>query len=159
MAVHSAKPCAGVAATLGTTPVGRSVCFVCTSHRQLSGQHRGIDTRHNSYNYAQALHSTDFALFRTTYRIRCTVFAFSAATLHPPVVRAPYIDYQAAQTRDHNIMGGYISKFSGLIWAKKETRILILGLVRAVKTAKVCSGGNADDKCRTTQARRHYCTG
>lgn len=27
-------------------------------------------------------------------------------------------------------MGGYISKFSGLIWAKKETRILILGLVR-----------------------------
>jgi ADP-ribosylation factor-like protein 1 len=29
-------------------------------------------------------------------------------------------------------MGGYISKFSGLIWAKKETRILILGLVRAV---------------------------
>ncbi|KAJ4342212.1 Arf GTPase arl1 [Didymella glomerata] len=31
-------------------------------------------------------------------------------------------------------MGGYISKFSGLIWAKKETRILILGLDNAGKT-------------------------
>ncbi|KAJ4992993.1 ADP-ribosylation factor 1 [Stagonosporopsis vannaccii] len=31
-------------------------------------------------------------------------------------------------------MGGYISKFSSLIWAKKETRILILGLDNAGKT-------------------------
>jgi ADP-ribosylation factor-like protein 1 len=28
-------------------------------------------------------------------------------------------------------MGGYVSKFQALIWAKKETRILILGLVSA----------------------------
>jgi len=27
-------------------------------------------------------------------------------------------------------MGGYLSTFSRLIWAKKEIRILILGLVR-----------------------------
>jgi hypothetical protein len=56
-------------------------------------------------------------------------------------------------------MGGYISKFSGLIWAKKETRILILGLVRLVDIARVCNGGNADDICRTTLARPPYCTG
>jgi len=31
-------------------------------------------------------------------------------------------------------MGGYVSKFSALIWAKKETRILILGLDNAGKT-------------------------
>ncbi|KAH8706907.1 ADP-ribosylation factor family-domain-containing protein [Phaeosphaeriaceae sp. PMI808] len=31
-------------------------------------------------------------------------------------------------------MGGYLSKFQGLIWAKKETRILILGLDNAGKT-------------------------
>ncbi|EAT84442.1 hypothetical protein HBI56_111660 [Parastagonospora nodorum] len=31
-------------------------------------------------------------------------------------------------------MGGYLSKFQNLIWAKKETRILILGLDNAGKT-------------------------
>jgi hypothetical protein len=30
-------------------------------------------------------------------------------------------------------MGGYVSKFQALIWAKKETRILILGLVSALQ--------------------------
>jgi ADP-ribosylation factor-like protein 1 len=30
-------------------------------------------------------------------------------------------------------MGGYVSKFQALIWAKKETRILILGLVSVVQ--------------------------
>jgi hypothetical protein len=38
-------------------------------------------------------------------------------------------------------MGGYISKFSGLIWAKKETRILILGLVRDVNTGQTAEAG------------------
>jgi hypothetical protein len=33
-------------------------------------------------------------------------------------------------------MGGYLSTFTKLIWAKKEIRILILGLVRATPGAQ-----------------------
>jgi ADP-ribosylation factor-like protein 1 len=39
-------------------------------------------------------------------------------------------------------MGGYLSTFSKLIWAKKEIRILILGLVRADASIRGIEAGS-----------------
>ena len=55
-------------------------------------------------------------------------------------------------------MGGYISKFSALIWSKKEIRILILGLVGVA----LHDGGArllTNHVNRTMQERRRCCTG
>lgn len=38
--------------------------------------------------------------------------------------------HREREEQQSQIMGGYLSTFSKLIWAKKEIRILILGLVR-----------------------------
>lgn len=46
--------------------------------------------------------------------------------------------------RTHGKMGGYISKFSALIWSKKEIRILILGLVCTHHSVRTSS---PDYKC------------
>jgi ADP-ribosylation factor-like protein 1 len=39
-------------------------------------------------------------------------------------------------------MGGYLSTFTKLIWAKKEIRILILGLVRAAASIRGLEAGS-----------------
>lgn len=59
-------------------------------------------------------------------------------------------------------MGAGISWLSNLLWAKKEIRILILGLVRQPLTfSSDCSRQGTDlvGSIRTMPARRHCCIG
>lgn len=57
-------------------------------------------------------------------------------------------------------MGQSVSWLSSLIWAKKEIRILILGLVRAIFLQNGVVAGLTDDvHCRITLARRRCYTG
>jgi hypothetical protein len=56
-------------------------------------------------------------------------------------------------------MGGYLSSLSKLVWAKKEIRILILGLVRHA-IAKHWQRKQADRLAsRTTLERQPFSTG
>jgi hypothetical protein len=61
--------------------------------------------------------------------------AVDSATPTPPILTRPYPRTVAGDT-----MGGYLSKFSALVWAKKEIRILILGLVCALQPAACLLG-------------------
>lgn len=54
-------------------------------------------------------------------------------------------------------MGQSMSWLSGLVWSKKEIRILILGLVWSVNVQEVLSIAD-NPNYRTTPAKLHYCT-
>lgn len=53
-------------------------------------------------------------------------------------------------------MGQSMSWLSSLLWAKKEIRILILGLVRTVMPQGMTRVAD-DVVCRTMPARQHFC--
>ena len=58
-------------------------------------------------------------------------------------------------------MGGQLSKLWGLWWAKKEIRILILGLVCIAWMLATSEGEETDQVVyhRTMRAKLHCCTG
>lgn len=86
-------------------------------------------TRHKATPLLSPCHRLHISIDPSTVPLRTLCLHTTQNAPTPPAVSAASILEQARTEVGKHKMGGYISKFQGLIWAKKETRILILGLV------------------------------
>lgn len=93
-----------------------------------------------------------------------TASPFSDLTATPNGKRFARAPIQLVAAAFTSKMGNSVSWLSSLLWAKKEIRILILGLVRRPRLAVPSRAGRVErtaltETTRTTRERRRFCTG